>query len=155
MNTLIETLHNHAKKIFVLSYIFILVIFFTVNFFELPLIDGETSVKINTFGILFTLLTIPLSLKGYAKSIESIRQIGVEDAIVAKYKKAGIIRVFLLSSAVCINIVIYGFTQDPSMIVCALIPLASTFFCIPSKKRTFVELMPEEKSEDEDAIQGE
>lgn len=102
--------------------------------------DVRMEYIMETAGILLAVIAIPLSLKLFSIVLNKrIAETSVLDAF-AKYSFWSGIRLFILLIAVLFNLVVYYSTLSNVGILCALMTVVASFFCIPGEKRLREEL---------------
>ena len=103
-----------------------------------------------TILILLTIICIPFSLKYYARMLTNkIDKLSIADAI-KTYRTINYLRLALLALPIWIGLYIYYQMLSTTGILCALIALTASLFCVPSEKRMRQELfIQQEKSGEE------
>lgn len=93
-----------------------------------------------TVGILLAVISIPLSLKLFSFVLKKqIEEKSIFDAL-GRYRFWSGIRLFILLVSVLFNLVVYYSTLSNVGILCALMTIVASFFCIPGEKRLRDEL---------------
>lgn len=93
-----------------------------------------------TMGILAAIILVPSSLKLFSLVLK--KKIGQSAFPVAlsQYKNISCLRLALLETVVLLNVVVYYLTLDNMGLLCALIGLTASLFCIPGGKQVKEEL---------------
>ncbi len=120
----------------------LLFVAFEIGLFEEGWLVGRPRVVyvLETAAILFTLGSIPLSLKGFHYLLtHSMLDLPLTDALVA-YRRWSLVRMAVLAVVVWGNLWLYYATINPVGGMCALIGLAASLFCQPSVRRTMNDL---------------
>jgi len=108
----------------------------------------EIQFVLENIGILVAIISVPLALKLF--SIILKKKIDKQESLIValgKYQFWSGMRLLILEVAVVFNIIIYYFTLNSAGGLCALIGLAASFFCYPSRKRLQGELFIENDEE--------
>lgn len=93
-----------------------------------------------TIVILLTILTIPISLKYYARILANkIDKLSIDKALQA-YRKLNYLRLALLAIPMLAGLFVYYQMLSNTGVLCALIALCASLFCVPSEKRLRQEL---------------
>lgn len=93
-----------------------------------------------TVVILLTILTIPISLKFYARMLTNkIDKLSIDKALKA-YRKLNYLRLALLAVPMLVGQFVYYQMLSNTGVLCALIALCASLFCVPSEKRLRQEL---------------
>lgn len=110
--------------------------------------DVRMEYIMETIGILLAVIAIPLSLKLFSFVLKKrIVEKSVFDAF-GRYCFWSGVRLFILLVPVLFNLVVYYSTLSNVGILCALMTIVASFFCIPGEKRLREELYLD-KSENE------
>ncbi|MCM1312313.1 MAG: hypothetical protein NC206_02570 [Bacteroides sp.] len=95
--------------------------------------DERATFVLGTVGVMLTLVGVPLSLKLFTLSTtRGLRRCNFDEAL-ASYHLWSCIRVAVLLVCVCFNVVVYYLVVDVKNLLCALIPLVVTLYCLPTK----------------------
>lgn len=114
--------------------------------------DVRMEYIMETVGILLAVIAIPLSLKLFSFVLKKrIADASVLGAF-SKYCFWSGIRLFILLIAVLFNVVVYYTTLSNVGILCALMTVVASFFCIPSEKRLREELFL--NKQDNESVDG-
>jgi len=114
--------------------------------------DVQLIYLLETLLILMTAVCVPVSLKLFSWIlVRKIDMMSISDALQA-YLKANHLRLLLLAIPVYAGIVIYYLMMSSSAILCALIALTASLFCVPSEKRLRNELHLQRTKEEEGGI---
>ena len=93
-----------------------------------------------TAGILVAIAGIPGSLKLFSWMLtHKIDHENLEEAF-ATYRRISTIRLAILEFVVFFNWIVYYFTLNNAGLLCALIALTATLFCVPSAERVRTDL---------------
>lgn len=113
--------------------------------------DNDKAIYLGeTILILLTIICIPFSLKYYARMLTNkIDKLGIADAIKA-YRTINYLRLALLALPLWIGLYIYYQMLSTTGILCALIALTASLFCVPSEKRMRQELFIQQEKSGED-----
>ena len=95
---------------------------------------------VETILILLTALCIPLALKLFAQIlIKTIDKLSIADAL-KQYRMWSIVRLGLLALPLLMGFSVYYLMLSTKGLLCALIALTASLFCVPSEKRMRAEL---------------
>ena len=95
---------------------------------------------VETILILLTALCIPLALKLFAQIlIKKIDKLSIADAL-KQYRVWSIVRLGLLALPLLMGLSVYYLMLSTKGLLCALIALTASLFCVPSEKRMRAEL---------------
>ena len=95
---------------------------------------------VETILILLTALCIPLALKLFAQIlIKKIDKLSIADAL-KQYRVWSIVRLGLLALPLLMGFSVYYLMLSTKGLLCALIALTASLFCVPSEKRMRAEL---------------
>lgn len=115
--------------------------------------DVQLIYMLETLIILLTAICVPVSLKLYSWVLtKKIDMMSITEALKA-YGRISHIRLFLLAIPVYAGIAIYYLMMSSSAVLCALIALTASLFCLPGEKRLRSELRIQ-KAEEEEGIYG-
>ena len=93
-----------------------------------------------TILILLTALCVPLALKLFAQIlIKKIDKLSIADAL-KQYRMWSIVRLGLLALPLLMGFSVYYLMLSTKGLLCALIALTASLFCVPSEKRMRAEL---------------
>lgn len=102
--------------------------------------DVRMEYILETIGILLAVIAIPLSLKLFSFVLRKrIMEINLFDAF-KRYCLWSGVRLMILLVAVLFNFVVYYSTLNNVGVLCALMGVVASFFCIPGEKRLRDEL---------------
>ena len=102
---------------------------------------------VETILILLTALCIPLALKLFAQIlIKKIDKLSIADAL-KQYRVWSIVRLGLLALPLLMGLSVYYLMLSTKGLLCALIALTASLFCVPSEKRMRTELHIEKDEE--------
>ena len=95
---------------------------------------------LQTAGILVAIAGIPGSLKLFSwMLVHKINRENLEEAL-DTYRKISIVRLSILELVVMFNWIVYYFTLNNAGLLCALIALIATLFCVPSEQKLRADL---------------
>lgn len=100
----------------------------------------KTGFYLQTFSILFTMISVPLALKAFHWILMNKMDRSNEFKEIKSYIFLSGMRLALLQLSTLINLVVYYLTENSTGGLCALISITATLFCIPTKNRTIQEL---------------
>jgi SNF family Na+-dependent transporter len=90
---------------------------------------------LNTIGILSTLLVLPLALKLFLlNTTRSLRRMNNDEAL-DFYHVWSLVRLVVVTSCIAFNVVVYFMTMNMTGLLCALIGVCITIYCLPTKQR--------------------
>lgn len=93
-----------------------------------------------TIGILMAAVCVPVALKLFSWVLtKKIDVVSFPEALKLYFRWSSV-RLLMLETAVIINILIYYLTLSNTGLLCALITLTASLFCIPGEKRLREEL---------------
>lgn len=97
--------------------------------------DVRMQYILETIGILTAIVCVPLALKLFSIVLKKkIDEAHFEQAV-RKYIIWCGVRLFILEVAVVLNLVVYYLTLNNVGVLCALIALTASMFCLPGEKR--------------------
>ncbi|MCD8235571.1 MAG: hypothetical protein LUD00_02720 [Prevotellaceae bacterium] len=98
-------------------------------------VDERMSFILGIACITLTLVGVPLALKLFTlNTTRGLRRCNFDEAL-ASYHLWSCIRMAMLLVCICFNAVVYYLTLDNRGLLCALISLAVTFYCWPTKDK--------------------
>lgn len=93
-----------------------------------------------TLGILLAASCVPLALKLFSwVLVKKIDMVSIPEAL-RLYFRWSSVRLLMLEITTLVNILIYYLTLSNTGLLCALIALTASLFCVPSEKRLREEL---------------
>lgn len=102
--------------------------------------DARMQYILETIGILTAIVCVPLALKLFSIVLKKkIDEVNFEQAV-RKYILWSGVRLAILEVAAVLNFIIYYLTLNNVGVLCALIALTASFFCLPGEKRLREEL---------------
>jgi hypothetical protein len=108
--------------------------------------NSSLGIAISSTVILIMLVSIPLALAGFHKSLQKWKLIEDEAIKLQQYTRGGIIRLSLVGGSLVISVLSFFFTRtDTSLIYCAAIAAIALIFCKPSARKIESELDLEEE----------
>ena len=100
-----------------------------------------------TILILLTALCVPLALKLFVQILtKKIDKLSIADAL-KQYRVWSIVRLGLLALPLLMGLSVYYLMLSTKGLLCALIALTASLFCVPSEKRMRTELHIEKDEE--------
>lgn len=106
--------------------------------------DVRMEYVMETVGILLAVIAIPLSLKLFSFVLKKrIAELNIVNAL-GRYCFWSAVRLLILLIAVLFNLIVYYSTLDNVGILCALMTVVASFFCLPGEKRLREELCLDE-----------
>lgn len=110
--------------------------------------DGRMQYILETAGILLAIALVPLALKLFSMVLRKKIDRMTFPVALSRYSLWSGIRLLLLEVVVLLNVVVYYFTLDNIGMLCALIGLTASIFCLPGIKRLREELNIEKEERD-------
>lgn len=102
--------------------------------------DVRMNYILQTLGILLAIGLIPFSLRLFSMSlVKYVRSLSLPEAL-KSYRRWSEVRIGLLLVAVLVNLSFYYLTMDNTGILCAVMALIASLFCVPTRKRMLDEL---------------
>lgn len=102
--------------------------------------DVRMDYILQTVGILLAVGLIPLSLRLFGLSlVKRVKQLSLPEAL-KSYRRWSEIRIGMLLVPVLVNLSFYYLTMNTTSILCAMMALIASLFCIPTRKRMLDEL---------------
>lgn len=102
--------------------------------------DVRMDYILQTVGILLAVGLIPLSLRLFSLSlVKHVKQLTLPEAL-KSYRRWSEIRIGMLLVPVLVNLSFYYLTLNNTGILCAMMALIASLFCIPTRKRMLDEL---------------
>lgn len=102
--------------------------------------DVTMTYMLDTFGILLTAICVPLALKLFSRIFrKKIDEVTIDVAL-KRYAFWSLIRLGLLGLPLLLNLVSYYLTLSRTGLLCMLITLTASLFCVPSEKKLRSEL---------------
>ena len=104
---------------------------------------SEVEFKLNCACVLSTLLILPLALQLFLlNTTKGLRRMNKDEAL-DFYHTWSLIRLVLVSLCIAYNIVAYFMTLNTTGLLCALMGLAITVYCLPTRGRleTFMKIV--------------
>lgn len=111
--------------------------------------DVRTTYLMEAVTILLTALCVPLSLKLFSRVLaRKIDKVSLPQALIL-YRRWSGVRLLLLALPVCVGLSTYYLALSTGGLLCALISLTASLFCVPGENRLRRELLIEENESDE------
>ncbi len=102
--------------------------------------DAQVDYILQTAGILLAIGLIPVSLRLFSLSlVKYVKNLSLPDAL-KSYRRWSEVRIGLLLVAVLVNLSAYYLTLNNTGVLCALMALAASLFCVPTRQRLLDEL---------------
>jgi len=102
--------------------------------------DVRMDYILQTVGILLVVGLIPLSLRLFSLSlVKHVKQLTLPEAL-KSYRRWSEVRIEMLLVPVLVNLSFYYLTMNTTGIMCAMMALIASLFCIPTRKRMLDEL---------------
>lgn len=102
--------------------------------------DARMDYVLQTVGILLAVGLIPLSLRLFSLSlVKHVKQLSLPDAL-KSYRRWSEVRTGMLLIPVLVNLSFYYLTLNNTGVLCAMMALIASLFCIPTRKRMLDEL---------------
>ena len=102
--------------------------------------DVRMDYILQTVGILLVVGLIPLSLRLFSLSlVKHVKQLTLPEAL-KSYRRWSEVRIGMLLVPVLVNLSFYYLTMNTTGIMCAMMALIASLFCIPTRKRMLDEL---------------
>lgn len=120
----------------------LLVILYETGFMTEGVYAGDVRMDyiLQTVGILLAVGLIPLSLRLFSLSlVNNVKQRSLPEAL-KSYRRWSEIRIGMLLAPVLVNLSFYYLTMNNTGVLCAMMALIASLFCIPTRKRMLDEL---------------
>lgn len=120
----------------------LLVILYETGFMTEGVYAGDVRMDyiLQTVGILLAVGLIPLSLRLFSLSlVKNVKQLSLPEAL-KSYRRWSEIRIGMLLAPVLVNLSFYYLTMNNTGVLCAMMALIASLFCIPTRKRMLDEL---------------
>lgn len=102
--------------------------------------DVRMDYILQSVGILLAVGLIPLSLRLFSLSlVKNVKQLSLPEAL-KSYRRWSEIRIGMLLVPVLVNLSFYYLTMNNTGVLCAMMALIASLFCIPTRKRMLDEL---------------
>lgn len=102
--------------------------------------DARMDYVLQTVGILLAVGLIPLSLRLFSLSlVKHVKRLPFPEAL-KSYRRWSEIRIGLLLVPVLVNLSCYYLTLNNTGVLCALMALMASLFCVPTRRRMLDEL---------------
>lgn len=102
--------------------------------------DARMDYILQTVGILLAVGLIPMSLRLFSLSlVKHVKQLSLQEAL-KSYRRWSEVRIGMLLVAILVNLSFYYLTMNNTGILCAVMALIASLFCIPTRKRMLDEL---------------
>lgn len=110
--------------------------------------DVRMDYILQTAGILLAVGMIPLSLRLFSLSlVRHVKQLSLPDAL-KSYRRWNEVRMGMLLVPVLVNLSFYYLTMNNTGVMCAMMALIASLFCVPTRKRMLDELDLVKETED-------
>ena len=107
---------------------------------------------LQTVGILLAVGLIPLSLRLFSLSlVKNVKQRSLPEAL-KSYRRWSEIRTGMLVVPVLVNLSFYYLTLNNTGVLCAMMALIASLFCVPTRKRMLDELDLVKEENEEPAL---
>lgn len=102
--------------------------------------DARMDYILQSVGILLTVGLIPLSLRLFSLSLaKHVKQLSLPEAL-KSYRRWSEVRIGMLLVPVLVNLSFYYLTLNNTGILCAMMALIASLFCVPTRRRMLDEL---------------
>lgn len=102
--------------------------------------DVRMDYILQTVGILLAVGLIPLSLRLFGLSLlKHVKQLSLPEAL-KSYRRWSEVRIGMLLTPVLVNLSFYYLTMNNTGVMCAMMSLIASLFCVPTYKRMLDEL---------------
>ncbi len=102
--------------------------------------NAQMDYILQTAGILLAIVLIPVSLRLFSLSlVKYVKNLSLPEAL-KSYRRWSEVRIGLLLVAVLVNLSFYYLTLNNTGVLCALMALAASLFCVPTRQRLLDEL---------------
>ena len=111
-NSLEKRTINSLKNHFYIHVSVVIVLFLLIVFNVIPLPDYSQSIglTVQTYSIMLTLIALPGALKLYSVNVKK-KQTEDKDKTVKYYRKIFFQRLYIVSFALLLNMILFGFTR--------------------------------------------
>ena len=114
--------------------------------------DVRMDYVLQTVGILLAVGLIPLSLRLFSLSlVKNVKQRSLPEAL-KSYRRWSEIRPGMLVVPVLVNLSFYYLTLNNTGVLCAMMALIASLFCVPTRKRMLDELDLVKEENEEPAL---
>ena len=102
--------------------------------------DARMEYFFEVTGILMAVVMIPLSLRVFNMSLTRyVRQLPLQEAL-KSYRRWNEVRVAMLLAPALFNFSVYYWTLDTTGLLCGIMVLVASLFCVPGRNRLLAEL---------------
>lgn len=102
--------------------------------------DGRAEYVLQTVGILLAVGFIPLSLRLFSLSlVKYVKRLSLPEAL-KSYRRWSEVRIGLLLVPILMNLSFYYLTLNTTGVLCAMMALIASLFCVPTRRRLLDEL---------------
>lgn len=102
--------------------------------------DARMDYILQSVGILLAVGLIPLSLRLFSLSlVKHVKRLSLSEALTS-YRRWSEIRIGMLLVPVLVNLSCYYLTLNNTGVLCALMALIASLFCVPTRRRLLDEL---------------
>lgn len=140
---------NGVYYIVYMSTILVAIAVFTSTFLNVnvPMINEKSTlgITLSSILILYILVSTPLAFWLFHKGTKKWQQMPDKFAKFAAYKKASIMRLWVIGIGLIFGILLVYFMRSSNMIYCAGISAVALFLCKPSVNKMIKELDLEEE----------
>ena len=143
---------SHPKIALTIAYILTLIVtlsaamasYYTVHKIGYG-IEPKSPTAINIYRIIliFIIITIPLTLKGFNMGLKRVRAIEDETIRNNRYKQLGVARIIIIGIGLIASVIGFYFLQEQSLIWLAGISAIALIICKPNEKKIDNDLAPE------------
>lgn len=114
--------------------------------------DVRMEYVLQTVGILLTVGLIPLSLRLFSLSlVRNVKRLSLPEAL-KSYRRWSEVRTGMLLVPVLVNLSFYYLTLNNTGVLCAMMALLASLFCVPTRKRMLDELDLVKEEHEETAL---
>ncbi|MDO9154556.1 MAG: hypothetical protein Q7U47_12785 [Paludibacter sp.] len=106
--------------------------------------QSQTGIVLSSALIILIIGSIPLALALFNRYTKKLVLLTDETEKFQKYRKAGLMRIWVIGLGLVLGIVFFYVMQSQSMIFCAGIAAIGLFFCKPAESKIISELKLEE-----------
>ena len=101
---------------------------------------SATGTSLNTFLIILIIGSMPVALASFNRYLKKLQLINDLELKLKKYRKAGLIRIYVIGVGLVLGVLFFYIMGLQSMIFSAGIAAIALFFCKPSEAKVTIDL---------------
>ncbi len=106
----------------------------------------NTAIALQTIGIMYVMASVPFALWYFNRKVQHLQNDVMNKE--KTYQRVALLRIALIAFGVILNVVLFCFLRNQSMIYCAAIAALAFVFCKPQRAKIEQDLLDEKTDEE-------